>query len=77
MKPRTFTWAWEGYAPQPDPLMTPERAMRLLRAWRNTSCQPTSMGGPLRRLERLGRGRYRVTCLRSGEVGTLAWEAAA
>lgn len=77
MKPRTFTWAWESYAPQPDPLMTPERALRLLRAWRNTSRKPTSMGGYLRRLERLGRGHYRVTDLSSGETGTIAWEPAA
>lgn len=77
MKPRTFTWSWQDHAPQPDPLMTPERAMRLLRAWRSTSRQPTSMFGPLRRLERLGRGCYRVTDLRFGETATIAWEAAA
>jgi predicted transcriptional regulator of viral defense system len=76
MKPRTFTWAWQDYAPQPDPLMTPERALRLLSAWRSTSRQITSQGSRLRRLERLGRGRYRVTEPRYGESATIAWEAA-
>jgi predicted transcriptional regulator of viral defense system len=57
--------------------MTPERALRLIWAWRRTSRARTSMGGPLRRLERLGRGHYRVTCLRSGETATIAWGAAA
>lgn len=73
MKRRTFTWAWENHAPQPDPTMTPERALRLLRAWRRTERQPRN-GGPLRRVERLGRGIYRVTDLRFGETATIAWE---
>ena len=35
MTTKTFLWAWEGYAPQPDPLMTAQRASRLIRAWRS------------------------------------------
>jgi predicted transcriptional regulator of viral defense system len=74
MKPRTFKWAWENHALQHDPLMTSERALRLLRAWRNTSRKPTSMGWHIRRLERLGLGHYRVTDIRSGETATITWE---
>lgn len=37
MTAKTFLFAWEGYQPQPDPLMTIERANRLIRAWRSQS----------------------------------------
>ena len=37
MTAKTFLFAWEGYQPQPDPLMTIERANRLIRAWRGAS----------------------------------------
>lgn len=73
MKARRFTWAWGAYAPQPDPMMTPERALRLLCAWRRTERQPRN-GGPLRKLERIGRGHYRVTDTRYGETATITWE---
>jgi predicted transcriptional regulator of viral defense system len=73
MKTRKFTWAWQEHDAQPDALMDSERALRLMRAWRSTSRKATSMGGPLRRLERLGRGCYRVTELRYGETATISW----
>lgn len=34
-----FYWQWELTRPQPDPLMTRERAARLLRAWRRAKVQ--------------------------------------
>lgn len=37
MKQTKFLWQWEQYAPQPDPLMTRERAAKLLCAWRRGS----------------------------------------
>ncbi len=34
MSSRQFLWAYGEAMPSPDPAMTPERAARLLRAWR-------------------------------------------
>lgn len=64
-----FLWAWNNYAPQPDPTMTRERAARLLRAWRRTSRTRTSMGTTLRTLKRVSEGVYRVT--EGSESGTM------
>lgn len=36
-KARQFLWQWENTKPQTDDLMTDERALRLLKAWRGGS----------------------------------------
>lgn len=73
MKPRVFQWAWQDHTPQLDPLMTPERAARLLRAWRRTA----RGAARIRVLKRIGRGHYRVADIRSGEVAEIMWRAIA
>jgi hypothetical protein len=64
-----FKWAWNDYAPWPDPSMTRAQAARLLRAWRRTSRNRTSMGTFRRSLSRLSPGVYRV--IEGGESGTM------
>ena len=76
MKPRTFTWAWNDYAPQPDPTMTPERALKFFCAWRRGARNPRN-GGPIFKVERLAIGRYRITSLNYGETATIEWKQAA
>jgi|GEM_PF-1010197 len=46
-----FHWAWNAEPLQVDPSMTRKRAAILLRDWRSN---------PNTRLERVGRGRYRI-----------------
>lgn len=42
MKTNIFFAQWKEYSPQPDKLMTRERAALLLRAWRNNSRKLTN-----------------------------------
>ena len=70
---KQFLWAWQDYMPLPDPDMTPTRAAKLLRAWRNQ--MRTRVNGPphftVKRLLHLdGWREYRVTS-KYGEQGSL------
>lgn len=38
-KQTAFEWGWNGYTPQPDPLMTRARMARMMRAWRRAAIQ--------------------------------------
>ena len=70
MKQNNFLWAWGDYALSDDPLMTRERAARLLIAWRHTSRQKRN-GGPMRQLTRTGPHTYHVRQLNCNEHCTL------
>lgn len=72
MKARKFMSGWKHYDPIPDPLMTNERAVRLMRAWRRARLQ----GNRVFKLERLAPHQYRVTHVDSGEEATMIWMAA-
>lgn len=73
MTAKTFLFAWEGYKPQPDPMMTAERANRLIRAWRSQSRAKVN-GRPafsIRLFRHLdGWREYQVTA-KCGERGSL------
>lgn len=64
-----FLWGWNDYPPQPDPLMTRDRAARLLRSWRRLLRQPANHR-PLRALTVVRPGTYRVESA-YGEVATM------
>lgn len=73
MTGRQFLWAYGEALPSPDPAMTPERAARLLRAWRGQ--MRTRVNGPryfkVRLLRHTGGWReYRVKS-RYGESASL------
>lgn len=73
MTSKTFLWAWEGYAPQPDPLMNAERANRLIHAWRSqmrakVNGRPAFTVKLLRHID--GWREYRVTA-KCGERASL------
>lgn len=56
MKKSQFLWGWKDYEPQPDLIMTRERAAKLLRAWRRSRTQGVRDFS----LQRLGKGHYRI-----------------
>ncbi len=56
MKDTKFFWQWEEYRPQPDPLMTRQRAARLLRSWRRARTQ--------------GRRVFHISCVRIERMRT-------
>lgn len=73
MTAKTFLWAWEGCAPQADPMMTTERANRLIRAWRGqmrakVNGRPAFTVKLLRHID--GWREYQVTA-KCGERGAL------
>lgn len=66
-----FLWQWEDYAPRPDPLMTRDRAARLLRAWRNAKVQGRRQFDLGADREQAGYRVYRVRHTRFCERGAL------
>jgi len=70
---KQFLWAWGAHKPAEDSSMTPARAARLLRAWRN-QMRTRVNGRPYFTVVRLlhmdGWREYRVTA-RCGEQGSL------
>lgn len=66
MRNINFYWQWEQWRPQPDPLMTRQRAARLLRSWRRARTQGRRVFGLTRvRLEKTR--AYLVEHLATGE----------
>jgi hypothetical protein len=61
-----FYWQWESTRPQPDPLMTRERASKLLRAWRRATSQGRRVFD-LRCVRQRGTRAYLVQHQPSGE----------
>lgn len=65
-----FYWQWESMRPQPDPMMTRERAARLLRAWRHATTQGARVF-KLKCVRNDGTRAYLVQHVPTGESGGL------
>lgn len=70
MKSATFLWQWDAHDPQPDNLMTRDRAAKLIRAWRKASIQGRRLF-ELKRERRDGFRVYRVAHTRFDDNGAL------
>ena len=68
-----FLWQWNDYPPQPDALMTRERAAKLIRAWRNCARKPRNGRPPFGPIKRSLCDGFRVYRVESkyGERGAI------
>jgi hypothetical protein len=64
-----FKWAWDGEAPRPDPAMSRQKAVVLLRAWRKKAAAAKA-GKEAFELRRIAPGTFRATA-DNGQSGTM------